>query len=181
VSRMPLFDNYIRINVKDLVDKISIALILSGVFLILMSMIMIFLNCFKVNTYEAVFYFMAYIYTSSLGFIFILAGFQASLYKYVINENRIVKAVQSMNDDERIVLHILENNGGEVTQAEIVCKTGFSPAKVSRLIKNLQKMGIVICKRNGRVKVVALSREYLIYKRSNRWSKQIIGKVIEVT
>lgn len=45
--------------------------------------------------------------------------------------------------DEKIVLSELENAGGELTQSDLVKKTGLSTVKVHRVVKRLEQLGIL--------------------------------------
>lgn len=65
-------------------------------------------------------------------------------------------AVKLMRGDERKIVEILMNSGGELTQTEICKETGFSKAKVSRLLDELEKRGVVERREIGRLKFVRL-------------------------
>ena len=45
--------------------------------------------------------------------------------------------------DEKIVIKELEKSNGELTQSELVRKTGFSKVKVHRIVRRLESLGII--------------------------------------
>lgn len=72
----------------------------------------------------------------------------------------------SLADDERIrdvltnreqVIRVLDLNGGRVWQADIADRTGWSKAKVSRVLSEMESAGVITRFRNGRQKVVRLA------------------------
>lgn len=72
----------------------------------------------------------------------------------------------SLADDERIrdvltnrerVIRVLDLNGGRVWQADIADRTGWSKAKVSRVLSEMEAAGVITRFRNGRQKVVCLA------------------------
>lgn len=73
-------------------------------------------------------------------------------------------ADDSLDDDRRPevltnrerVIRILDLNGGRVWQADIVDRTGWSKAKVSRVLSKMEADGAITRFRNGREKVVCL-------------------------
>jgi ribosomal protein S25 len=46
-------------------------------------------------------------------------------------------------DDEKLVMRVLEENSGELTQSELARRTKLSKVKVHRMIKRLESIGIV--------------------------------------
>ncbi len=61
--------------------------------------------------------------------------------------------------DLMTVMGIIKRHGGEVLQSTIVEETGFSKAKVSALLKEMEEMGYIVRERMGRENIVRLLRE----------------------
>ncbi|WP_425607436.1 helix-turn-helix transcriptional regulator [Halomontanus rarus] len=55
------------------------------------------------------------------------------------------------------VMDVLETHGGRVWQADIVTHTGWSKAKVSRVLSEMETTGEIVRFRSGRQKVVCLT------------------------
>lgn len=55
------------------------------------------------------------------------------------------------------VIQVLDLNGGRAWQADIVDRTGWSKAKVSRVLSKMEADGVITRFRNGREKVVCLA------------------------
>lgn len=62
---------------------------------------------------------------------------------YMKSGKKIETVTSVLNKDERAVVDVLKKNKGKTLQKNIVRETGFSKAKVSRLVKNLKERGIV--------------------------------------
>ncbi len=60
-----------------------------------------------------------------------------------IAESTIKAIIPILTKDEKMVVEVLENHGGETGQKVIVRETDFSKAKVSRLINSLKERGVV--------------------------------------
>lgn len=72
-------------------------------------------------------------------------------------ESPLIKTVFSvLRADERKVLDVLVAHGGSCKQREIVKQTDFSKAKVSRILADLEKRGIVEKDRTGRTNKIVL-------------------------
>jgi len=79
---------------------------------------------------------------------------------YKVMERRKI-AFELIREDERKILEYLEANKDKfVKQKDIVRHTGFSKAKVSRLITELEKRGIVERERIGRTNRVRLKKRF---------------------
>lgn len=78
-------------------------------------------------------------------FVSILAGLSLiSVLRSKESKELKKEVVDSMvMPDEKIVIKELEKNNGELTQSELVKKTGLSKVKVHRIIKRLETLGIV--------------------------------------
>ncbi len=63
---------------------------------------------------------------------------------------------EALKEDERKVMEIVENAGGEIKQKKIVDKVDFSKAKVSRMIHDLKERGLLETKKVGRTNRVRL-------------------------
>lgn len=79
---------------------------------------------------------------------------------YYKKHSGIKLAVQVLKDDERKVVEILQNSGGQAKQRQIQLEGDFSKATLSRLIKNLEERGLVRAERVGRTKRVYLNKEF---------------------
>lgn len=76
-----------------------------------------------------------------------LAGIIAIVFISLVLYTRLRQGVSAISDvlnkDERKIASMLEANGGKMLQKAIVKETGFSKAKVSRIIKSLHSRNIV--------------------------------------
>ncbi|MBI2174114.1 MAG: hypothetical protein HYU33_02820 [Candidatus Omnitrophica bacterium] len=76
-----------------------------------------------------------------------LAGIIVIVFISLIIYTRLRQGVSTisdvLNNDERKIVAILEASGGKILQKTIVKETGFSKAKVSRIIKSLHNRNIV--------------------------------------
>ncbi len=66
------------------------------------------------------------------------------------------QSLQRATDDERRVVELLAANDGRMKQSEIVRETGWSKAKVSRLLSTMEARGEVAKLSVGRENVVSL-------------------------
>ena len=62
-----------------------------------------------------------------------------------------------LRDDERQVVGILREAGGELEQREIAKRTGFSKIKTHRVVARLSERGIVLVTKRGRTNTIALA------------------------
>ncbi len=65
---------------------------------------------------------------------------------------------EGLSDDEKRVVEILIKHNGIAFQKDIVKESGFSKAKVSRILDRLEYRGIIERKRSGNVNVVYLKQ-----------------------
>ena len=72
--------------------------------------------------------------------------------------SRSVKLIEILDPEERKVIHIVKRAGGKINQKVIVRETDFSKAKVSRLVKNLERRGIIRVEKIGRTNIIYLKR-----------------------
>lgn len=61
--------------------------------------------------------------------------------------------------DELELLQAIVKEGGETLQSTLPDKTGFSPAKISRLLINLESRGIIIRGKKGKKGVVKVNKQ----------------------
>ena len=64
-----------------------------------------------------------------------------------------------LKKDEKMVLECLIKRKGECKQRQIVRETDFSKAKVSRILMDLEKRGVIKKERRGRTNIVQLKKE----------------------
>lgn len=75
-----------------------------------------------------------------LGAVLTYAYFAYQKKKQGMEQSRVVKLV--LREDEQKIYDLLEERG-EILQEEVVRRTGFSKAKVSKLVRNLEEKGII--------------------------------------
>ncbi|MEM5793166.1 MAG: hypothetical protein QXY45_02295 [Candidatus Aenigmatarchaeota archaeon] len=82
------------------------------------------------------------------------------LYDKLSRKKSVVLSV--LNEAERIVVDIVQKNGGKnVDQRNIVSSSGFSKAKVSRILQNLEARGILRIDRIGRKNKVTINKKLI--------------------
>jgi uncharacterized membrane protein len=91
--------------------------------------------------------------------IFVMVGItfyiKKSTTKTAKNTEEIVSSV--LNEDEKKVVEIIKEHGGETIQRNIVSETDFSKAKVSRIVKNLKDrnvLEVIPMGRKNKIKIV---------------------------
>ena len=93
--------------------------------------------------------------------IFILIIGLIIIYKKLPKKTELVLSV--LNEGERMIVDIIRKEGKDrVDQRKIVSSSGFSKAKVSRIIQGLQGRGVVDVERTGRKNRVSLKK--MIFK-----------------
>ena len=71
---------------------------------------------------------------------------------------RLIDAVlTALEGDEKELVKQIATNGGEMLQNELVLYLNFSKVKVSRMLTNLEKRGLIIKKRYGLTNKIALA------------------------
>jgi predicted transcriptional regulator len=89
----------------------------------------------------------------------IVAGFYL-IYRRISKRSSIVLSV--LNEAERIIVNIIQENGGEdVDQRKLVRSSGFSKAKVSRIVQSLEARGVVSVQRIGRKNKLTLKKKFV--------------------
>jgi uncharacterized membrane protein len=67
-----------------------------------------------------------------------------------------------LNESERIVVDIIKKEKKEIVdQREIVRQSGFSKAKISRIIQSLEERGIIESERTGRKNKIKLKKQFI--------------------
>lgn len=64
-----------------------------------------------------------------------------------------------LDADKRNVLKAVIDSGGEMLQSELPARTGFSRAKITRILDDLEGKGLVVRRRHGMTNVVMVSEE----------------------
>jgi uncharacterized membrane protein len=79
------------------------------------------------------------------------------IYRKLPKKTELVLSV--LNEGERMIIDVIRKEGKEkVDQRKIVSLSGFSKAKVSRILKSLQERGVVDLERVGRKNRVSLRK-----------------------
>ena len=93
--------------------------------------------------------------------IFVITVFGVLMY-WQVNKKRSGLVLSVLNENERIILEIIQNQPEEkVDQRKIVGLSGFSKAKVSRIIRNLEERGIIETERIGRKNKIRLKKKFI--------------------
>ncbi len=89
-----------------------------------------------------------------LGMVVSLLG----IYLYMVSPRARIYVADTLelDEDERKIVELLKENGGILFQSDIVEYTGFSKAKVSRILDKLEVKGVVEKRRRGNTNVVIL-------------------------
>ncbi|MCX9012445.1 MAG: hypothetical protein OIN66_15165 [Candidatus Methanoperedens sp.] len=76
----------------------------------------------------------------------------------VENESQLIDAVlTALEGDEKKLVQEIASHGGEMLQNELVISLNFSKVKVSRMLTDLEKRGLVVKKQYGLTNKVALA------------------------
>jgi hypothetical protein len=97
-----------------------------------------------------------YIFAGVLGG---LIGFAGAYYLFVQRRGKKI-ARMVLGRDEQVIYDILLGSGGEVTQDNLAKKTGFSKAKVSKLVRRLEERGIISKAPHGKTNKLILRKEF---------------------
>ena len=68
------------------------------------------------------------------------------------------KILRELNDDEKLVFEKIIESEGAIFQSDLVDKTKFSKAKVTRILDKLEGKGLVERRRRGMTNVIILKR-----------------------
>ncbi|MCX8179564.1 MAG: hypothetical protein N3E38_02395 [Candidatus Aenigmarchaeota archaeon] len=97
----------------------------------------------------------------------IIVGFVSIIIILTVLYLRLIKRKQEvvlsvLNEAERTIVEILQNQPEEeVDQRNIVTLSGFSKAKVSRIIKSLEERGVVESRRYGKKNKIVLKKKFV--------------------
>ena len=88
-----------------------------------------------------------------LSFLLVVLSFMLFRFK----KARKIKTVLSvLHESERRVIEILMANDGKCDQRQLVKETGFSKAKMSRMMLDLEERGLITKTRRGRTNIIEL-------------------------
>lgn len=92
-----------------------------------------------------------------VGFIIILVTFFfLFLYRKAKEDRETIMSI--LNPDERLIVNLITNSGGKIVQRKLVDLSGFSKAKVSRIVSDLCERGLLAKERRGRKNIIKLRR-----------------------
>lgn len=96
-------------------------------------------------------------------FLAVLLSAVFILYMRIIRKRSNSGLVLSvLNEGERIIVEIIQNQQeDDVDQRKIVALSGFSKAKVSRIIQSLEQRGVVESNRTGRKNKIVLKKKFV--------------------
>ncbi|MBE0522294.1 MAG: hypothetical protein IBX39_08550 [Candidatus Methanoperedenaceae archaeon] len=82
----------------------------------------------------------------------------AAIAEHVKEGTQLIEAVlTALEGDEKKLVKEIADHGGEMLQNELVLSLNFSKAKVSRMVTDLEKRGLVVKKQYGLTNKVALA------------------------
>ncbi len=82
----------------------------------------------------------------------------AAITEHVKEGTQLIEAVlTALEGDEKKLVKEIADHGGEMLQNELVLSLNFSKAKVSRMLTDLEKRGVVVKKQYGLTNKVALA------------------------
>ncbi len=82
----------------------------------------------------------------------------AAIAEHVKEGTQLIEAVlTALEGDEKKLVKEIADHGGEMLQNELVLSLNFSKAKVSRMLTDLEKRGLVVKKQYGLTNKVALA------------------------
>lgn len=77
--------------------------------------------------------------------------------QHIIDSQDFIQGVlKALEGDEKKIIQEVADQGGEILQNELTLNLNFSKAKVSRMLNNLEKRGLVIKKQYGLTNKIAL-------------------------
>ncbi|MCS4540968.1 MAG: hypothetical protein HY929_01395 [Euryarchaeota archaeon] len=131
---------------------------------------------FSLGPYEFIIFMVISFIAGSL-IIYILFRF----YYKVPTEERVDITLTVLKEDERKAIEAMLVAGGKMTQRELQDKTGFSKAKLSRLVFDLEKRGVLRKDREGRTNILMLSEDFYKPAKSEEKPKEIPKEELEKT
>ncbi len=97
------------------------------------------------------------IITYAIAFVSLIAGgFIVVLFQWKINKVQLQKITRILPHDERIVIRILMEHNNEIEQNKLVLLSGLNKVKISRLVEELKRRGVVDKKHLGNTNLVIL-------------------------
>jgi len=92
-------------------------------------------------------------------FVFILIFIVVIFFIYRSTSKKSELILSVLNEAERVVVDIIRKQGKDkVDQRKIVTRSGFSKAKVSRIVKSLESRGVVSVEKIGRKNRISLKK-----------------------
>ena len=77
---------------------------------------------------------------------------------YSEKERKIERQISKLHGDEKQVFNLIMENDGAMFQSEIIEKTGFSKARVSRILDRLEIKGLIDKRRRGMTNLIVLKK-----------------------
>ena len=68
------------------------------------------------------------------------------------------RVLKMLRDDDRKIIELIINSGGEIYQAKLIEKTDFSRAKVTRVLDKLENKGLIERRRDGMSNIVSFKK-----------------------
>jgi len=68
-------------------------------------------------------------------------------------------ALRLLDGDQKMVFSLIVESGGEILQSELVRRTGFSRAKITRILNELEFKGLIIRRRYGMTNKIVVKRD----------------------
>ena len=88
-----------------------------------------------------------------------VGGFLLNYKRKLIDEQKVDKTTEFMREDEKIIIDLIREDEG-IVQRRLVDLTGFSKAKISKIVSDLNKRNIVFIERIGRRNKLFLTEEF---------------------
>lgn len=86
----------------------------------------------------------------------LISSFAGIVAIYALKKKYAKKMEEVLPEDLKMVVEIIKANGGRITQKELRKKLGFSEAKMSLIIADLERRGIIEKVKKGRGNVIFL-------------------------
>jgi len=101
------------------------------------------------------------IFVSSIGIYLLFFGKEEKpqIEPKKITKEYYQKIVNTLSNDEKLVLEKIIEAQGAIFQSELVEKTNFSKAKVSRILDKLEGKGLIERRRRGMTNVIILKHQ----------------------
>ncbi len=96
--------------------------------------------------------------TQILGILLILTAITALLLRH--KRSDLSETYEDMSDDQKEVLKMIEDNGGEYLQKDLVKELDYSKAKISGVVSDLVDEGVLKKTKEGRSNKLSISRKF---------------------